>query len=80
MAEKFCLKWHDFQTNIGKSFSTLRNNENFQDITLVSEDHVQISAHRVILTSCSGFFKNILSQNKHNQNDATQVIHIDFLR
>ena len=65
MSEKFCLKWNDFQTNISKSFSKLRNEDDFFDVTLVSDDQKQISAHKVVLSASCGYFKNILKQNKH---------------
>ena len=66
MSEKFCLKWNDFQSNVTSAFSILRTKSNFQDVTLVSDDHKQISAHRVVLTACSGYFNDVLSQNTHS--------------
>ena len=63
MSEKFCLKWNDYNSNISKSFSKLRNEESFYDVTLVSDDQKQISAHKVVLSACSEYFKNILKQN-----------------
>merc|ERR1712243_458318 len=66
MTEKFCLKWNDFQPNVTSAFSLLRTKTNFQDVTLVSDDYKQISAHRVVLTACSGYFNNVLSQNNHS--------------
>ena len=66
MNEKFCLKWNDFQSNVSSSFSLLRTKTNFQDVTLVSDDHKQISAHRVVLVACSEYFNNVLSQNTHS--------------
>ena len=65
MSEKFSLKWNDFQTNVTKSFSKLRKEEDFYDVTLVSDDQKQISAHKLVLSSCSEYFKNILKHNKH---------------
>ena len=38
MEEKFCLKWNDYQENTIKTFSKLRKEEDFYDVTLVSED------------------------------------------
>ena len=67
MAEKFCLKWNDFQTTVSQSFSQLRKEEDFFDVTLVSDDEVQIPAHKVVLSACSSFFKSILKTNKHSQ-------------
>ena len=67
MSEKFCLKWNDFQCNVTKSFSNLRKEEDFYDVTLISDDQKQMFAHKVVLSSSSEFFKNILKQNKHSQ-------------
>ena len=66
MTEKFCLKWNDFQTNVTSAFSLLRTKTDFQDVTLVSDDQRQISAHRVVLSACSVYFENVLSQNTHS--------------
>ena len=65
MAEKFCLKWNDFQTNVSNTFRKLRTSYNFYDVTLVSDDQQQISAHKVVLSSSSEYFKNVLTSNKH---------------
>ena len=84
MSEKFCLKWNDFQTNVTKKFSSLKADTDFCDVTLVSDDQKQLSAHKFVLSSCSEYFKNILKQNKHahpllcladiNFDDLTNVI------
>ena len=65
MTEKFCLKWNDFQSNFTRSFRRLRNEDDFCDVSLVSDDKIQVSAHRVVLSACSDYFKSILKQNKH---------------
>ena len=67
MSEKFSLKWNDFHSNISKTFSSLRTEEDFQDVTLVSADLQQVSAHKVALFACSKYFKNILQQSRHSQ-------------
>ena len=64
-SEKFCLKWNDFLQNIGTSFNSLREESDFQDITLACEDGKQIEAHKVILASSSTFFNTIIRRNKH---------------
>ena len=66
MAEKFCLKWNDFQTNVTNSFRKLRTAEDFYDVTLVSDDQQQVSAHKVVLSASSEYFNNILKSNKHS--------------
>ena len=62
--EKFCLQWNDFESNIRQAFGELRNDKDFFDVTLACEDE-QIQAHKVILSACSPFFRNILRRNPH---------------
>ena len=49
MSEKLCLKWNDFQENVNAAFGNLREDNEFADVTLASEDGQQIEAHKVIL-------------------------------
>ena len=60
MSEKFSLKWNDYQSNWKKSLSELRTDSDLSDVTLISEDKVKFSAHKVLLSSCSNMFKFIL--------------------
>ena len=55
----------NFEQTCPTAFRRLWTETEFSDVTLVSEDGDQISAHRVILASCSLFFKDILSGNPH---------------
>ena len=66
MSEKFSLNWKDFKLNAVNSFSKLRNSSEFNDVTLVGDDHKTISAHKVILSSCSEYFKSILIKHVHS--------------
>ena len=66
MSEKFCLKWNDFHSNVSKSFGVLRTEDYLQDVTLVGDDHKQISAHKLVLSACSEYFKDIFKNNKHS--------------
>jgi len=63
-SEKFCLRWNDFETNISSAFRELREDKDFFDVTLACDDE-QIQAHKVILSACSPFFRNILRRNPH---------------
>ena len=65
MSEKFCLKWNDFHANVSNSFKALRSADDFYDVTLVSDDQKQVSAHKIVLSSSSEYFKNVLRSNKH---------------
>ena len=68
MGEKFSLKWNDYLVNVIKKFSSLRNEDDFSDVTLVSSDKKQVSAHKVVLSSCSDYFKTILKSNNKSNN------------
>ena len=58
----FEMEWLSKQYNVRKSFQSLRNLEDFSDVTLVGDDFRQIAAHKIILSSCSSYFHNIKSE------------------
>ena len=64
-SEKFCLKWNEFQNNISTTFGSLREDTDFADVTLVSDEGKQVEAHKLILAASSPFFQNLLKRNKH---------------
>ena len=66
-SETFNLSWKDFMENARESFKSLRQDPDFADVTLVSEDDQQISAHKVILASSSLVFNDLLKINKLSQ-------------
>ena len=66
MSEKFNLKWTDFQFNVTNSFNIFRSESNFCDVTLVCEGEESVKAHKVVLSACSSFFKNILKEYQHS--------------
>ena len=66
MAEKFNLTWNDFQTNVTRSFTQLRQETDLCDVTLISDDQTQVQAHRVVLSTCSEFFRSIFKRNNHS--------------
>ena len=65
MSEKFSLKWNDYQSNFNRSLAELRNQTDLSDVTLISDDKVKFSVHKIILSSCSNVFKFILKDNTH---------------
>ena len=65
-SEKFCLKWNDFLGNIGSTIATMREDNEFSDVTLVCEDGNQVEAHKIILSSSSSFFQNLFRRNKQS--------------
>ena len=65
MEEKYNLSWKDFETYALDTFRLLNCQEEFSDVTLVCDGDNQIKAHKVILSACSPFFRNILLKNPH---------------
>ena len=65
VGEKMNLLWNDFETNAPNTIKELWNDQNFTDVTLATVDGHQINVHKVILSSCSQFFRNILLRNPH---------------
>ena len=66
MSEKLCLQWNNFKENLIGTFGSLRQDNDFTDVTLASEDGEQIEVHKVILASSSPFFQDLLKRNKHS--------------
>ena len=63
MGAKLRFEWMQFQKTYDSTFKSLLNNEKFTDVTLVCEDGGNINAHKVILSSSSQLFKQILINN-----------------
>ena len=56
--EHFCLKWNNYQTNIVSALGNLKLDGDFVDVTL-SCDGRKIEAHKVILSACSDYFRDV---------------------
>ena len=65
--EKFNLKWNDFLANVSNSFRILRKENDFYDVSLVSDDDQVVFAHKVVLSASSDFFKSILRIADHSK-------------
>ena len=59
------LTWSDYLTSVSKSYISHRAQDLFTDVTLVSDDNHQVSAHRIILCAGSEYFRKILEEKKH---------------
>ena len=64
--ETFCLKWKTFPTHLACTFRDLATEGHFADVTLVSDDQIQIPAHKIVLSACSPVLKNLLLNNPHS--------------
>ena len=63
--EKTTLLWNDFELSAPNTLRQLWNDKDFTDVTLATVDDCQVTVHKVILSSCSEFFKKILLNNPH---------------
>lgn len=59
------LTWDVFSENSCNTIRNLYTDTSFTDVTLLTEDDQQISAHKVVLASGSCFFRRILMKNFH---------------
>jgi hypothetical protein len=59
------LQQSDFVSSFVGSFQELRRAEELFDVTLACEDEA-IEAHKVVLSACSPFFRNVFKQTKQS--------------
>ena len=60
MPGHFNLSFDQFETTTTNTFKDLLTDEQFTDVTLACADDKQITAHKVILGSCSSILRNII--------------------
>ena len=58
------LSWDNFHSTVSKSFGDIRDEEYLTDVTLVADDNTQVSAHRLVLSASSEYFKSIFKSNQ----------------
>ena len=61
--EKYCLTWQSYSDHLKILMKELMMNEDFADVTLVTEDKKQIKANVNILSACSPVFKDIFKKD-----------------
>lgn len=57
-ADHFCLRWNNYQSNMVSELDILRTEEHLVDVTLSCEGQ-KFRAHKVILSACSAYFRNV---------------------
>ncbi|GLV42498.1 abrupt [Carabus blaptoides fortunei] len=60
--QQYSLRWNDFHASILSSFRHLRDEEDFVDVTLAC-DGCSFTAHKVVLSACSPYFRKLLKAN-----------------
>ena len=57
--ENFCLRWNDFESNLSSAFRELRDDADFFDVTLATDED-EVKAHKVVLSACSPHLKQVI--------------------
>ena len=65
MPENLCLRWNDFKDKFQSTFMFLKDDKDYADVTLASDDGQLLMAHKVILVASSPFLETILQENEH---------------
>ena len=61
-SSKYNLIWQGYRDTVSSSFGSLRTDAELCDIRLVSEEEEPVLAHKVVLSTCSKFFKALLGK------------------
>ena len=64
--EKYSLTWQTYSDHLKYMMKELMMNEDFSDVTLVTEDKKHIKANISILSACSPVFREILKRDKNS--------------
>ena len=76
--DEFLLKWHDHHHSFFLLVEELVMRDQLTDVTLAcassSTDQQLLSAHSLMLSVCSPYFRTLLSENKHK--DKHHIIHL----
>ena len=63
MEGTFNLNWPTFSDHLHLMFKDIYQEKEYADVTLVSNDQVQFKAHKIVLSTCSPVFKEIIDNN-----------------
>ena len=63
--EIYSLKWEFFGSSLSSSLSNAFTDDEYSDVTLISDDKVAFKAHKYVLSACSPVLKNILLNHPH---------------
>ena len=76
-AEKFCLSWSQFVPSMVATLKNLHDNVDSKDVTLISEDGIEVKCHRFILNSTSGFFNKLFVKGSYHKDSIVYLTHIN---
>lgn len=70
--EKYSIQWPNYSDHLKSMMKELMMNEDFSDVTLITDDRKHIKANINILSACSPLFKEILKKEKNSN----QIIYL----
>lgn len=62
--QQYSLRWNNYLRHLTYSLDNHRLNDDFVDVSLCVDGR-KIKAHKVVLSSCSSYFKEIFKENPH---------------
>ena len=63
LSEQFSLRWNNFSNNLTSGFLSHLTENDLVDVTLAVEGQL-LQAHKLVLSVCSPYFKNIFKVHK----------------
>ena len=63
----FNLRWEDYSSSVLAVFRNLKEEEDFVDVTLACRSR-QFTAHKVVLSACSPYFRSLLKVKSFHPN------------
>ena len=76
--EKYSLTWHTYSDHLRDMMKELLMNDDFADVTLVTEDKKHMKAHKNILSACSFVFKDMFQQEDMKLNSFIYLRGVQF--
>ena len=62
----YSISWKTFDEHLSTTIRTLLTDKNSKDVTLVSDDQAQLTAHKSVLSASSPILASILINNPHS--------------
>ncbi len=75
MDENFCLKWNDHHSSFFASAEQLCRGDFLTDVTLSCGSR-QFSAHKLVLSVCSGYFAHLFARNRSTPVLAQTIVYL----
>ena len=62
--QQYSLRWNNYFRHLTYALDNHRVNDDFVDVSLLCDGR-KIRAHKVVLSACSSYFKEIFTENPH---------------